>query len=76
MSMGKGGGGGGGGYKYIHPGRHTCAFHTAEFNDLLNTKTRKRNHQNIRYMVVSMVSTRIVNPDYFCSFLRANALDT
>ncbi len=46
VSMGKGGG-----YRYIHPGRHTCAFHTAEFNDLLNTKTRKRNHQNIPYMV-------------------------
>ena len=38
-------------YKYIHPGRHLCAFHTAEFNDLLNIKTRKRNHQNIPYMV-------------------------
>ena len=50
VSMGKGGGGWGG-YKKKNPGRHTCAFHTAEFNDLLNTKTRKRNHQNIPYMV-------------------------
>ena len=64
-------------YKFIHPGRHTCSFHTAKFNDLLNTKTRKRNHQNLPYNYgVSMVSTRIVNPDYFCSVLRANALDT
>ena len=44
-------GGEGGRYKYIHPGRHKCAFHTAVFDDLLNTKTRKRNHQNIPYMV-------------------------
>ena len=55
MSMGKGWGGWKDG---LHPGRHTCAFNTAEFNDLLNTKTRKRNHQNIPYGF-SMVSTRM-----------------
>ena len=48
VSVGKGGGGGTNTYTLVDIHVH---FTRQSFNDLLNTQTRKRNHQNIPYMV-------------------------